>query len=417
MGPAERIVGRGRFRGSWVLALTVAGVFVLAGCSGVGKSLSIAGEHTATTTFRGTSSANSGQTSTTNSGQAPVGGGFLYTDEVSEATFVQWTITHGAISGTMQDDNVTGTAPSEQLSTTTYAVTGILTGSQVILRLEGASQVYGTFTHDVLKLNFLNQDGTLTAATFNPASPTDFNNVVQMLHSKVNSDNQAAIRQQQIQQRQQQIQQQTDQQEVVIDQAATTAWTDVMGLNSTNFTSNLTSLQADANHVQNDLGQIKKDYVQVENDQAQNNGAACGDLTGLLGGDLTGLLGGDLTGLVESDAQQLQTDINNTRSLEQTAKPDVAAYQTAQAKLPNYQPHNSNAFSSGGPIQVGNLNSAESHAKSAVANAISQGNVIIAQANSYEAQGIQIEQQAAAALSNLDCGTPGSPPSPVAALS
>jgi len=308
----------------------------------------------------------------------------------------------------MDDDEVTGTAPSEQVSSNDYTVTGTLTGEQIILSLAGGPQVYGTFSNNVLTLNLPNNNGTLLAATFNPATPTDFNQAVQRLYAKVQNDNQAAVRQQQ-------IQQQIQKEEGVINQAATTASSDVNSLNNTNFTNELNQLQNDANQVQRDLDQIEKDQKQVENDMAQNSGAACGDLDGLMGGDLDGLMGGDLHGLLAGDENQLQSQINNVRGLEPTARTDVATYQAAQAKLPNYQPQNTGFFS-GGPVQVGDVSSAESHAQTSIAAAISQGNAIIGQANSYRTQAIQIDQETTSTLPS--CGeTPPSPPSPVGGLS
>ena len=397
--------------GPGILALAVTGVLVIAGCSTGGALPSIGSGKASPTTSGGrttTPPASTGRaTSNSDEAPSPVGTGFLDNDN-TDAVFVQWTINGGVVSGTMDDDEVTGTAPSEQVSSNDYTVTGTLTGEQIILSLAGGPQVYGTFSNNVLTLNLPNNNGTLLAATFNPATPTDFNQAVQRLYAKVQNDNQAAVRQQQ-------IQQQIQKEEGVINQAATTASSDVNSLNNTNFTNELNQLQNDANQVQRDLDQIEKDQKQVENDMAQNSGAACGDLDGLMGGDLDGLMGGDLHGLLAGDENQLQSQINNVRGLEPTARTDVATYQAAQAKLPNYQPQNTGFFS-GGPVQVGDVSSAESHAQTSIAAAISQGNAIIGQANSYRTQAIQIDQETTSTLPS--CGeTPPSPPSPVGGLS
>jgi hypothetical protein len=295
----------------------------------------------------------------------------LATDNAMGAVFIQWTHTGGVISGTVQADAVTGTAPSEEVSSNHYAVTGKITNGQVTLSLEGAIQVFGTYSAGVLRLNMPDQDGTLRADTFTPASAAAFNTVVQKLQSRVYDDNQAALVQQQ-------IQEQIQRQQAAIDRAAKQVTDDISALNQTDLSGDVGNISGNAKSVQDNLQSAQTNMHDVV---TATSGYVCAAANYVAA---AAQYASAAFSPIPDQVKRLGSDMGAVKQMMQTGQKDLTAYQQAQAQLPSYTP----------ATPVGDLTSAIRTAQAAINTAASQANQAIDQANSAVAQAYQLANQA-----------------------
>lgn len=82
------------------------------------------------------------------------------------ATLLQWkTSSNGVLSGTFQDASVTGTAPNEQVSTSSGPLSGQVNGSGVSVDIGIGSEVFGKIAGSKLTLEVPQQDGTIQPVT------------------------------------------------------------------------------------------------------------------------------------------------------------------------------------------------------------------------------------------------------------
>jgi hypothetical protein len=123
-----------------------------------------------------------------------VGQGYLATDNFTWADFIQWTETSaGGVRGTIQEDSLGGPAGSESVGNTTDPVVGQITGTNVTVSIGLSSEMFGTLSHGVLRLDLPQQDGTIGLSIFTAASPDVFNEAVQFLRLREYNDNQSAM--------------------------------------------------------------------------------------------------------------------------------------------------------------------------------------------------------------------------------
>jgi len=135
-----------------------------------------------------------------NSTVPPVGTGWLSKGN-GYVIFIEWNDNGGAVSGSAQVLEVSGTPPGLKPNSSTIEVTGSLTNSTVTLSFNGDVSVFGQFSGGGFTIDFPQPDGTLAPLTFSAASAAAYNLAVNDLDKQVASTNQAtaaedALRQQ-----------------------------------------------------------------------------------------------------------------------------------------------------------------------------------------------------------------------------
>lgn len=317
----------------------------------------------------------------------PVGTGLLATNRDSYAYYIQWTGIGGTLSGTMQVDALSGIPPNESVSTDTEQISAQINGTQADVNLGDAGEVLGTFSGEILKLNIPQQDGTLEALTFNPATSADFNNAVASIQSRVQSDNETGS-----------MVQQAESERAAIDKAGAAAQQDIQ-----NLASDRSDIVTEVDDLPNALGDEKSQLAATASAEAKviqeaRSGAdqsqVCSDADGVAS---------DADG-VYSDGDGVSSDADGVKGALSSAQSDIAAtghdlqsLKVAEAILPGYQ---------GSAPSVNDVQQAVTATASAITSAVSTTNGDIGTANSYQTQAFQ-DAQAAASVGS--CAAPASP--------
>lgn len=197
------------------------------------------------------------------------------------------------------------------VTSTTQAVTGDINSGHVSLSLEGANQVFGTFSGGVLHLNVPNQDGTLEAHTFSLVSPTTFNQVVQKLQLRVHNDNQTAAVQ------------------AAIDKAAKQVVNNMAALDQTDFTIDVGNVSGNAQDVQSNLQSAQINMQDYDSNATSND--ACTQAASVADGAQGA---NDALSFLASNVQELGSDMGTIKQFMLTAQNDPTAYHRAQSRLP-----------------------------------------------------------------------------------
>jgi hypothetical protein len=271
------------------------------------------------------------------------------------ATLLQWP-SGSTVSGTYRTAELSGTAPDEQLSTSSGALTGTVTGPSVSLDFAGSQQVFGQLGTS-LTLQMPQQDGSVQPITCKPGTTSGWNTALGSLSSQASSDNAEANQQQQ----QQNISN-------AITQAEQQLASDIATL-----TQDATTLDNDKT-LAGDIQQMQNDYATEQAEYQTELGDSCPDKSGdasTVGGDAS-TVGGDLSTL-QGDISTLQA--NNVSH-------DLAAVQSDTNTITNLggtpNPDPSSAIAEG--------NKALSDLNSAIAWATSNGNSINSQAQQLATQ-------------------------------
>ena len=189
----------------------------------------------------------------------------------TSATLLQWQ-SGSVVAGTYRNASLSGTAPDEQVSTGSGALTGTISGSSTSLDLGASGQIYGTLGSNLM-LNVPQQDGTIQPVTCKPGTAAGWNQALTVLARQVTSDNAAAATQQQQQNTNAQITQ-ADQQ---LASDITTLTQDATALNTDS------TLAGDIQQMQTDLATERSDYQTKLSDSCLDKG---GDAD-TVGGDAT----------------------------------------------------------------------------------------------------------------------------------
>jgi hypothetical protein len=237
----------------------------------------------------------------------------------TSATLLQWQ-SGSVVSGTYRNASLGDTAPDEQVSTNSGALTGTVSGSSASLDLGGSGQMYGTLGSNLV-LNVPQQDGTIQPVTCKPGTAAGWNQALTVLGRQVTSDNAAAAAQQQEQNTNAQITQ-ADQQ---LTSDITTLTQDATALNTD------TTLADDIQQMQTDVATEQSDYQTELTDSCLDKGGDADTVGGdadAVGGDLDGL-NGDISGLqasdVSSDLSAVQSDVATISNLGSVPNPDPSA--------------------------------------------------------------------------------------------
>jgi hypothetical protein len=125
-------------------------------------------------------------------------GAYLRTG-AKDVIFIQWQESSSDhLQGTITEDQVSGTAPSETITANSSPFTGSVNGSSVSLRFGGflgiQAYVAGTLSGNTLTLQIPQASGTIQQAAFTAASVSSFNKVVATLRSRAQIANTAAAK-------------------------------------------------------------------------------------------------------------------------------------------------------------------------------------------------------------------------------
>jgi hypothetical protein len=126
---------------------------------------------------------------------------FLYTG-AGFVDYLQWQDAQEPVSGTLNDNRLTGTPPTQKVQSSTSDFTMTIRGSTVAINING-TQSYGALHGDNLSINFSQADGTIAGSTWTRATPSDYNAALQALQSvavvndrlQVTNDNIASLEQ------------------------------------------------------------------------------------------------------------------------------------------------------------------------------------------------------------------------------
>jgi hypothetical protein len=299
-------------------------------------------------------------------GGSPGPAGYLYSAR-SGVLYIQWRAdsSGNGIQGTLTEDGIAGTAPSETVSVTSVPIRGTLNGSDVTIhfqnalsRLFGSGTLNGTINGSTLTFSVVTSNGSIQPSSLAQASTGAYNTAVTALHAKVRQDNTAAAQAQAAQAQQQQD-----------DQDLQTAQSDLATLQGAGFESDLNNLTNDVKQANSDLAGEEKDASAGPN----ADGGDCYNLQQNVEYDAQQNVDYDLQQDVGYDLQQnLQPDISTTRQ-------DIAALQADLQTL-----------TSDGLEPPSGAASAVHKARAAIRTAKAAANADIDQANSDDTQAYSI---------------------------
>jgi len=319
----------------------------------------------------------------------PVGNGYLSSSSTA-AIFIQWNQSGDSVSGTAQDDSITGTPPNETLSTNTITVAGQQNGSTISLSFAGNTEEFGTIAGGSFTLNFPQSDGSLAPVTFQQSSTSAFNSAVATLNASIAQDNQTAAEQAQIAKEQS-----------IINGDVQAVDGDISTLNSTSFSNDLAPLAGDVSKAATDLASSQQEAQTANGEQGAVN--QCDDAG--TSEDDAGYVQDD-AGSVDDVASQVENDASSVRTLITKASSDYQQLQADEGNLPSYQDD---------APSLPDLNQAIASAQQVIASAIASVNTAIGQVNSDQTAAFQAYS---AALSQAgDCGGPAAAPTAVQTIS
>ncbi|HXW86794.1 MAG TPA: hypothetical protein VEJ42_00905 [Streptosporangiaceae bacterium] len=237
----------------------------------------------------------------------------------NSATLLQWP-SGRTVAGTYRTADISGTAPDQQVSNDSGALTGTVAGSSASLDFAGGQQLFGTLGTDLV-LSVPQSDGSLQPVACKPGTAEEWNAALADLSQQVGNANSAA----QAQQQQQNISNQIAQAEQQLASDVTTLTQDATTLE------NETTLAGDIQQMQNDYATEQADYQTELNDTCPGKGGDAGVVggdAGVVSGDLS-TLQGDISSLqgndVSSDIAAVQSDASTITSLGGTPDPDPSA--------------------------------------------------------------------------------------------
>jgi hypothetical protein len=244
----------------------------------------------------------------------------------NSATLLQWP-SGSVVSGTYRDASISGTAPGEQVSTDSGALTGTVGGSSASLDLGGSGQMYGTLGRDLV-LNVPQQDGTIQPVTCKPGTVAGWNSALSSLSNQTGTANAQANAQQQ----QQDVNDQITQADQQLTSDIATLTQDAQSLD------NDKTLAGDLQQMQTDLATEQSDYQTELGDTCDDKSDDAGtvsDDAGTVSDDLASLQDDEQSlqdNLVSQDLSAVQSDVATVTNLGGTPQPDPTAAITAGKK-------------------------------------------------------------------------------------
>jgi hypothetical protein len=203
-------------------------------------------------TTGGPSAGSTSASSDSGGGSTSTSGSFVGTAS-NAAILVQWTRTGGQLTGELQQALLEGSGAQEQVSSSSQAFTGTLSGNSVTLSLNqglgSVSNLTGTLNGQQLDLNYPGQGGGIITIPMSPGGPSDFNSDLANLQSQAGQAQTTAAQQQAAQQ-----------QANTVGYAAQAVSNDLSTLQSAQHNATGTG------SVAGDLAQMRKDLAQTQAD-------------------------------------------------------------------------------------------------------------------------------------------------------
>lgn len=237
----------------------------------------------------------------------------------NSSTLLQWP-SGSTVAGTYRTAGISGTAPGEQVSDSSGALTGTVSRSQVSLDFGGLQQVFGRLGTGLV-LSMPQPDGSVQPVACKRSTTQRWNAALSNLNQQVSSDNAAAAAQQQQQNIANQISQ--AQQQLASDVAT--------------LTSAATALDTDKS-LAGVIAQMQQDYAAQESDYQAELADSCIDKpsdAAMVSTDASTVssdqdtLQGDIDSLqdntVSQDLTAVQSDANTVTNLGGTPDPDPSA--------------------------------------------------------------------------------------------
>lgn len=305
--------------------------------------------------------------------------GYLWTTS-TEVDFIQWTEdSNHHLNGTLQSVSAT---PNNTVKSTTEAFTGVHDGSNISITFSAlgfSSTLTGTLNGNTLTLSVPDQNGYLATDDFQAASVQDYNNAVNALRQRIQTQAAATQSAQATVNTQQAIAQATQSAQSQLDQAVTNAnaklssdlqalSSDVQNLASnTSFSDVLNAYATDWSKMQKDYQQEKADYANGCGPGGYNAGTVSYD-AGVVNYDLGTIQYDDGTLSYDQNAMSgplsgVQGDIKNVQADWQNLKAAAAADTTGGVSA-QYTQHDIDAAVSNAQKQVDASNTALSQAQS-----------------------------------------------------
>jgi hypothetical protein len=284
--------------------------------------------------------------------------GYLYSAP-SGVLYLQWQPDQSGdgIQGTVTEDGITGTAPSEKISVTTVPMTGSINGSSVVIRpqrLFSTGALNATLNGNTLTFNVVTSNGSIQPGTLTKADTAAYNAAVAAFRVRLHQYNVQAARAQHAQQVMQRNQQ--DQQKATSDLAA---------LQQASFSGDLGKLSGDVHQINGDLAAEKSDAA-----AGPNSGVQCYNLTSNVDYDVHSNVDYDIQSSLVYDLQtSLTPDIQSARTDIATMKHDMATLASDGVAVPP-----------GAAAAISSVQAATSHAISTANNDIDQANAVDDQA-------------------------------------
>jgi outer membrane murein-binding lipoprotein Lpp len=295
-------------------------------------------------------------------------GYYVGTDRTA-ALLITWsTQQNGRARGTITDDTLSGTAPSEVVQVQTVPVTVRFNGTEVSFngtRIDalGAATISGTLSGGRLSITAPDATGYLESAVLRSGSRAVYSSDLAKLRQRVSDANTTAKRSEPRQHNSGQIT--ADQQQVS---------TDISTLQS-----DLGALSSDVTQMSQDASQVSTDLAQLQADAANGAGPSCENVS---------TVDNDAT-TVDSDGSTVEDDATNVTSDISTVQSDITQLTTDVKTL----------LKAGGTA-TGNPSpqTVISQAQAAVSTALTQANSYITTVNGYL-------QQAYTTANNLSSGS------------
>ena len=305
----------------------------------VGALLLLAGCGT-TTSFTSSSSSSSPA-----AGAEPGVSTYLCSGSTSDE-LLQWRDDSGDLNGTYEFAQLSGQAPSEQVSSNSGELSGTLDGTAITLNIGLSQPLYGSLSGSQLSLNVPQSDGTIQASTCNQSSLSDWNSKVAALGSQASGDNQGA-----------------NQAAAAQASASASASQEASAQDDVSTLTHDTNLSGDLGQLGSDVQATDRDLGTTRSDAANGNGDQCINASTTVYNDAATTVYNDVLTTVYNDANTLANDIATLRK-------DIGTVQSDQTAL-------SSAGLSGTP----GAGAAVSAAQSAIASAITTANADIDHAN------------------------------------
>jgi hypothetical protein len=300
---------------------------------------------------------------------------YVGTDGTAVA-LITWSAPHtGRASGSITDDTLSGSAPSETVDVQTTPVAVRVSGRDVsftggpIDALIG-TRITGTLSGGTLRITAPGASGYLDSAVLRPATRAVYEADLAKLRERASHSDTAARRARRTARQHDAAQVTTDEQQVATD--VTTLQTDAGALST------------DVSQMQTDMQQTSTDLSQLQSDAASGPGANCENVATVDADastvDSDGTTVGDDATVVTGDISTVQSDITQLTS-------DLAALYKA----------------GGSAASDPNPQTVISQAQTAMSTGLAQANSYIGTVNGYLKQAYTT----ASSLSTGSCGTPG----------